>query len=209
MRLYEGYGSSYTNIDSSISVKKDNTVDEQSKEQIQDSTLLDNRRVEMIRALESQEPGASVKLISHWVEELRLHRTSPAQVYLFVHELLEDLLKWCTTQSVTPPDQLADYHWNQILTLDLQDIEVLLVIMLTDIEEKWHGRIQSKDFVRVQEMIEYMEHHLHLNIGLPGNCGSCSHERVLGEQHVQGRNGDHRLRLFDWITRKKGMHITM
>ncbi|WP_339200568.1 AraC family transcriptional regulator [Paenibacillus sp. FSL P2-0322] len=166
LRLYEGYGRSYTNIDSSISVKKDNTVDEQSKEQIQDSTLLDNRRVEMIRALESQEPGASVKLISHWVEELRLHRTSPAQVYLFVHELLEDLLKWCTTQSVTPPDQLADYHWNQILTLDLQDIEVLLVIMLTDIEEKWHGRIQSKDFVRVQEMIEYMEHHLHLNIGL-------------------------------------------
>lgn len=166
LRLYEGYGRSYTNMDSDISVKKDNTVDEQSKEQIQDSTLLDDRRVEIIHALESQEPGASVKLISHWVEELRLHRTSPAQVYLFVHELLEDLLKWCATQSVTPPDQLADYHWNQILTLDLQDIEVLLVTMLTDIEEKWHGRIQSKDFVRVQEMIEYMEHHLHLNIGL-------------------------------------------
>nr|WP_311079156.1 hypothetical protein [Paenibacillus polymyxa] len=40
LRLYEGYGRSYTNMDSNISVKKDNTVDEQSKGLIQDSTLL-------------------------------------------------------------------------------------------------------------------------------------------------------------------------
>lgn len=166
LRLYEGYGRSHMNMNSSTNVIQDCIVDVQSQDQAQDARLLDHRRVDLIRAVELQESGASAKLVSQWVEELRLFRTSPNQVYLFVHELLEDLLKWCTTQSVTPPDQLADYHWNQILTLDLQDIEALLAIMLTDIEEKWHGRQQSKDFVRVQEMIDYMEHHLHLNIGL-------------------------------------------
>ncbi|KZE73109.1 AraC family transcriptional regulator [Paenibacillus jamilae] len=165
LRLYEGYGRSHMNR-SSINVKQDCIMDVQPQDQAKDARLLNHRRVDLIRAVESQEPGASAKLVSQWVEELRHYRTSPRQVYLFVHELLEDLLKWCATQSVTPPDQLADYHWNQILTLDLQDIEALLAIMLTDIEEKWHGRQQSKDFVRVQEMTEYMEHHLHLNIGL-------------------------------------------
>ncbi|TQR97429.1 AraC family transcriptional regulator [Paenibacillus ottowii] len=165
LRLYEGYGRSHMNR-SSINVKQDCIMDVQPQDQAKDARLLNHRRVDLIRAVESQEPGASAKLVSQWVEELRHYRTSPNQVYLSVHELLEDLLKWCATQSVTPPDQLADYHWNQILTLDLQDIEALLAIMLTDIEEKWHGRQQSKDFVRVQEMIEYMEHHLHLNIGL-------------------------------------------
>ncbi|MMZ46323.1 HTH-type transcriptional regulator YesS [compost metagenome] len=166
LRLYEGYGRSHMNMSSNINVKWDCIGDVQSQDQAQDARLLDHRRVDLIRAVESQEPGASAKLVSQWVEELRHYRTSPNQVYLFVHELLEDLLKWCATQSVTPPDQLADYHWNQILTLDLQDIELLLAIMLTDIEEKWHGRQQSKDFVRVQEMIDYMENYLHLNIGL-------------------------------------------
>ncbi len=166
LRLYEGYGRSYPNMDCNICVEKDNTADVLPKKQAQDSTMLDDRRIEMIRALESQAPGASAKLMGQWVEELRLHRIDPVQVYLSVHELLEDLLKWCAAQSVTPPDKLADYHWNQILTQDLQDIEALLVNILTNMEEKWNGRRRSKDFVRVQEMIDYMEHHLHVNIGL-------------------------------------------
>ncbi|MDQ0496022.1 hypothetical protein QOZ95_004208 [Paenibacillus brasilensis] len=156
LRLYEGYGRSYPNMDCNICVEKDNTADVLPKKQAQDSTMLDDRRIEMIRALESQAPGASAKLMGQWVEELRLHRIDPVQVYLSVHELLEDLLKWCAAQSVTPPDKLADYHWNQILTQDLQDIEALLVNILTDMEEKWNGRRRSKDFVRVQEMIDYM-----------------------------------------------------
>ncbi|MEC0234824.1 AraC family transcriptional regulator [Paenibacillus kribbensis] len=166
LRLYEGYGRSHTNMDCDVYVEKDGSADVLLQEQTRDSTMLDNRRIDMIHTLESQEPGSSAKLIGQWVKELRLHRTAPAQVYLFVHELLEDLLEWCATQSVTPPDKLADYHWNQILTQDLQDIEALLVVILSDMEEKWNERRRSKDFVRVQEMMDYMEQHLHLNIGL-------------------------------------------
>ncbi|KJD44356.1 AraC family transcriptional regulator [Paenibacillus terrae] len=153
LRLYEGYGRSHMSTDSM-------------GEGAHVSSAAGNRNVEIIRAIESQEAGASIKLISQWGEELRLHRTSPMQVYLSVHELMEELLKWCMTHSVTPPDQLVDYHWNQILTLDLPDMEKQLFSIVADIGEKLAGHRQSKEFVRVQEMMDYMEHHLHLNIGL-------------------------------------------
>ncbi|MFK4344785.1 MULTISPECIES: AraC family transcriptional regulator [unclassified Paenibacillus] len=153
LRLYEGYGRSHMSTDSM-------------REGAHVSSAAGNRNVEIIRAIESQEAGASIKLTSQWGEELRLHRTSPMQVYLSVHELMEELLKWCMTHSVTPPDQLVDYHWNQILTLDLSDMEKQLFSIVADIGEKLTGHRQSKEFVRVQEMMDYMEHHLHLNIGL-------------------------------------------
>ncbi|WP_342414986.1 AraC family transcriptional regulator [Paenibacillus sp. FSL R10-2782] len=153
LRLYEGYGRSHMSTD-------------RMGEGAHVSSAVGNRNVEIIRALESQEAGASIKLISQWGEELRLHRTSPVQVYLSVHELMGKLLKWCMTHSVTPPDQLVDYHWNQILTLDLPDLEKQLFSIVDDIGEKLSGHRRSKEFVRVQEMMDYMEHHLHLNIGL-------------------------------------------
>ncbi|MGG1672377.1 AraC family transcriptional regulator [Paenibacillus sp. NRS-1783] len=153
LRLYEGYGRSHM---STYSIGEGAHV----------SSAVGNRNVEIIRAIESQEAGASIKLISQWGEELRLHRTSPMQVYLSVHELMEELLKWCMTHSVTPPDQLVDHHWNQILTLDLPDMEKQMFSIVADIEEELIGHRQSKEFVRVQEMMDYMQHHLHLNIGL-------------------------------------------
>ncbi len=165
LRLYEGYGCSHMSTNS-MGMNMDVTEYFRPEEHAHVSSAVENRNVEIIRAVESQEAGKSIELISQWGEELRLHRTSPVQVYLSVHELMEELLKWCMTHSVTPPDKLVDYHWNQIQTLDLADIEKQMYSIVADIGEKLSGHRQSKEFVRVQEMIDYMEHHLHLNIGL-------------------------------------------
>ncbi|MNO93313.1 HTH-type transcriptional regulator YesS [compost metagenome] len=174
-RLYEGYGQ----------VRDYSTMEAIHEENTQATD--DSWRTEVIQALKSSDGETSVQRIRRWAAEVRKKKVQPQKVFRMVDDLLEEILAMTVMGGYALPDELTDYTWHQVTTMDLTEIENMLCGVVVHVSHELGRHRQSKEYQLARAMIEYMENHLQLNIGLQDiaahvNMGVSSVSNIFKEE---------------------------
>jgi two-component system response regulator YesN len=174
-RLYEGYGH----------VRDYSAMEAIYEENAQ--TGDDSWRTEVIQALKSSDGETSVQWIRRWAAEVRKRKIQPQRVFRMVDDLLEEILAMIIMGGHSLPDDLTDYTWDQVTTMDLLEIEDMLCRVVIHVSNELGQHRQSKEYQLSQAMIQYMENHLQLNIGLQDiaahvNMGVSSVSNIFKEE---------------------------
>lgn len=154
-RLYEGYGT----------IMEYATLPYPTGEYPR-SILDDSWRIGMNTSLKSGDMEACVSWIQQWAEYIRKNGIQPSVVYISADMLVQDLLKLTELQRIELPSELAHYSTNQVGTMTLSEIEIMLSQAAVYLSGHMTAHSESREYKLVQEMIQYMKDNLHLNIGL-------------------------------------------
>ena len=117
-------------------------------------------------AIESLDSDRYASAIGQWSAWVRAHRVNPEEVYVFVDELVSELHDGLERRQFPVPDLFAEYTEHRLRMLDAHDIASLLLRIAEGIEAAVKQRIGRKEYNQVQRMVQFMEEHLHENIGL-------------------------------------------
>jgi two-component system, response regulator YesN len=153
-RLYAGYGQ----------VQEYDTLEllpEESANPVEKAWI-----AEVLNGLQTPDQETALQWIRRWAGEMRKKPLPPQRVYRAADDLIEELSKLVTVRNLTPPAELADYTWHQVSTMELSEIEGMLSRIVTGLADQLGRRRQTKEFIVVQSMLQYMGDHLQENIGL-------------------------------------------
>lgn len=153
-RLYEGYGQVHE-----YSAVKDRY--DESTGQADDAWKL-----EVLHAIKSSEVDSALEWVRRGAADIRKKGVQPQKVFRTVDDLLEEILNMASAGNYTLPDELADYTWHQVATMDLSEIKDMLCSIVVHMAGELGARRQSKEYLLVQNLIHYMKDHLQENIGL-------------------------------------------
>lgn len=155
LRLYEGYGQ----VRDFQSIDPGNDDDE--------LFAAESWKREVLNAVNAGDKETAAQWVRKGLEEARKHRIQPERVYKAVEELLEDLMRLLAVSgSNAQTEGMADYSGQELSTVRLEDIEVLLTGAAVQLAEERDRRKETKEHQLVQAMIRFMEENLHRSIGL-------------------------------------------
>lgn len=126
----------------------------------------DSWRAEVVHAVKASDGGTAADWIAKWAAGCRKKAAAPQQVIRSAGELLEEMERYAAAGGYELPEELADYTSKQLLSMDLTEIEEMLIRIVHRLAEQSGQRRLTKEYQLVQAMIEYMNSHMHLNIGL-------------------------------------------
>lgn len=121
---------------------------------------------EIIQGLQTRDSSVNAVLVAKWASLIREHGVEPEQVYRAADHILEEILDITAARSMDPPEEINNYNWSQVQTMDLADIEQMLCQVTVKVAEQFQVHSHTKEYKRVQDMIQYMEEHMQENIGL-------------------------------------------
>ncbi len=153
-RLYEGYGRvrDYSGLEDRL-YEGSGAADDAWKQ-------------EVVHALRISDAATGRQWVHRWSAELRKKEVQPQKVIRVLNDLLEEIINIAASGGYTLPEELADYTWYQVTTHDLNDIEEMLCSIVDQMSSAFEVHRQSKEYLLVQNLIEFMETHLQQNIGL-------------------------------------------
>jgi AraC-like DNA-binding protein len=155
-RLYEGYGR----------VREHAAWNKHMKADIEEAWS-----AEIIQGLQNGDSDANAAAVAKWAILIREHGVEPEQVYRAADHILEEILDITAARSMDPPEEINNYNWSQVQTMDLTDIEQMLCQVTAKIAEQFEVHSHTREYKRVQDMIQYMEEHMQENIGLQDIAG--------------------------------------
>lgn len=155
-RLYEGYGR----------VREHADMDNNMNADIEEAWS-----AEIIQGLQTRDSGMNAAAVAKWASLIREHGVEPEQVYRTADHILEEILDIIADRSMDPPEEINNYNWSQVQTMDLDEIEQMLCQVTAKIAEQFQVHSHTREYKRVQDMIQYMEEHMQENIGLQDIAG--------------------------------------
>ncbi|WP_339221676.1 helix-turn-helix domain-containing protein [Paenibacillus sp. FSL H8-0332] len=174
-RLYEGY--SHVRVYS----RAENKYEESS------GAADELWKQEMLNALRASDAAAAQDWVRRGIAETRKRGIQPQKVFRSLSDLLEEILHMAAAGGYPVPAELADYTWHQVTTMELNEIEQMLCSIAVQLSDAFGAHRQSKEFLLVQNLIEYMKENLQFNIGLPNiashvNMGVSSVSTIFKEE---------------------------
>ncbi|RRJ63485.1 AraC family transcriptional regulator [Paenibacillus oralis] len=153
-RLYDGYGQARDYRECSI--RKDGIP----------STLHEGWKTEMFETLQTSGEEQSIQLMRRWMRDICGGRIHPENVYKFVDQLMVEMLNMAEARGLPVPNELDDYTWQKLTTMELAEAEALLCLLAGTLTRELESRKQTKEFILARRMIGFMEQNYQANIGL-------------------------------------------
>ncbi|WP_019534667.1 helix-turn-helix domain-containing protein [Paenibacillus ginsengihumi] len=152
-RLYEGYGKTFR-------FAPDAAYGE----------LAEARQEKLMREWLGQAEAGDAEALAQgtqaWSETVASVQPPPESVYAFAERWLEALLRLCSAHDAPKPPPLEDYTPHQLKMMDLADVTTLLLQASRAAAESMRGRLERKERLIVQRIIQFMSERLKDNIGL-------------------------------------------
>ncbi|MGG1514296.1 helix-turn-helix domain-containing protein [Paenibacillus oryzisoli] len=123
-------------------------------------------RKDLLTCLDVGNEEIAVKLLDALQQYLKDARLSPAEAVTFFRQLMDGIAAYLGDHGLAKPGILRRYNSHWFDTMSLDDIIQLLVQVYKEISQLSDQRANSRDYLIVQQMIQYMKQHLHENIGV-------------------------------------------
>ncbi|NHN29480.1 helix-turn-helix domain-containing protein [Paenibacillus agricola] len=122
---------------------------------------------DLLKCLEGSNVEIATKLLTTLQDNVIRAIVHPAQVLSFFQQLMDSLNAHFTDNGLAKPNVLRRYNSFWFKTMKLDDMIALFIQVYQEASQLLNPHMRSRDFLVVQQMIQYMKLHLHENIGVP------------------------------------------